>query len=93
LTPALLSPREDTAAAGALGLQPPSQVFQSANQLLAAFTQDDYLRLARHVVRVRHVRAQMHLECGQAAEHLHFIEGGLALVIVAASASGDRWWQ
>jgi CRP-like cAMP-binding protein len=85
----LLPPREDTAAARAEGLQRPSQVARSANQLLAALPHDEYLRLAPHLVRVRLVREQVLIERGQAAEHVYFIESGLALVITAATASSS----
>jgi CRP-like cAMP-binding protein len=83
----LLPPREDTAAAAALALQPPSQVFRAANQLLAALAQEDYPRLAPHLVRVRLVRDQVLIERGQAIEHVYFIESGLALVVTATSLS------
>ncbi len=83
----MLPPHEDTAAAAGTALQPPSQVFRPSNQLLAALPQDDYLRLAPHLVRVRLVRDQVLIERGQVTEHVYFIESGLSLIVTAATAS------
>jgi CRP-like cAMP-binding protein len=87
LTPALLPPREDATAAATLGLQPPRQILHTANQLLAALPHDEYPRLAPHLVRVRLVREQVLVERGQAAEHVYFLESGLALVVASSTAS------
>lgn len=83
----MLPPCEDTSATAALGLQPPSQVLRTSNQLLNALPHEERLRLAPHLVRVRLVRDQVLIERGQAAEHVYFIESGLALVVTAARAS------
>lgn len=82
-----MPPREGTAATAGPGLQPPSQVFPTANQLLAALPEDDFLRLAPHLLRVRLVRDQVLVERGQPAEHVYFIESGLALLVTSTSAS------
>jgi len=61
---ALLPPREEWAAAGAHGLQPPSQVFRPAHQLIDVFSEDAHLRLALHLACVRLVVAQVLIERG-----------------------------
>src|SRR5271166_4984749 len=51
------------------------------NQLLAALAPDDLDRLQSHIVHVRLVREQVLVERGQAAEHVFFIESGIALLV------------
>lgn len=83
----MLPPHEDTAATTVSGLQPPSQVFRPSNQLLAALPENDYLRLAPHLARVRLVRDQVLVERGQLVEHVYFLESGLALSVMPTTAT------
>jgi len=60
----LAPPARGTAAVRRWVLQPPSQVFRAANQLLAAFAPDSHPHLAPHRVHVRLVRGQVIIERG-----------------------------
>lgn len=83
----MLPPHDETTAAATVDVQPPRQVFHTSNQLLAALPHEEYLRLAPYLVPVRLVREQVLIERGQAAEHVYFLESGLALVVATTTAS------
>ena len=60
-----------------------------ANQVLASLSAAELTRLQPHLTRVRLVRGQVLIESGQAAEHVFFIEDGVA-ALMAESTGGQH---
>ncbi len=57
-----------------------------ANRLLAGLPMAELDQLCRHLAPVRLVRGQVLIERGQAAEHVFFIENGIATLLAQADA-------